>query len=590
MQNAVAFANNDVATIAWSFGTRPEGCMGFAVYRIDDKGKETALPSHAVFPGYTIKPGQTTAEFPIQKFYWKDVYARLVAERTGNRTFRYKVVPLEGKPGKLAPMRDLPFLVSNEVTIAPRVSGDVSAYFNRGIISTQRVARALKGKTDAGSLREHIADPDDALRASLSGDMVEALTEFVDRAKSSGRIYAALYELGDEELIAKLEGIGKRLHIVLSNSVATDPLTKKKSDGNQAARDRLARSAGTKLDRIMASNHIGHNKFLVYADKAGKAKAVLMGSTNWTSTGLCAQTNNTLVIENPKLAERYLAYWKQLAADTKAAKGEGKKLQGTKFRGWNATAKEVVLAGDSGCASWFSPCTPKARSRGKNEKCPVDMAAVIERIDAAKHAILFLAFYPGTPSLANWSATALRKNKKLFVRGCVTNKSAAEGFFYQLKGMTPPKKVKGQKTPVRQDPRVIGAEAFDGKIIPTGWQKEILKAGFAIIHDKIMVIDPFSDDCVVITGSHNLGYKASYDNDENLVIVEGDKKLAVAYATHVLDVYDHFAWRYTVKRLGAKGANQSLKTEPDTWLDQYFDEEGEIRTAQLKFWMQAASV
>ena len=34
MQNAVAFANNDVATIAWSYGRRPDGCMGFAVYRM----------------------------------------------------------------------------------------------------------------------------------------------------------------------------------------------------------------------------------------------------------------------------------------------------------------------------------------------------------------------------------------------------------------------------------------------------------------------------------------------------------------------------------------------------------------------------
>ena len=94
MQNAVAFANNDVVTIAWSYGVRPDGCMGFAIYRIDRKGKERALPSHAVFPGNVIKSGQTTAEFPIQKFYWKDPYARLIAERSGSRFFRYKVVPL----------------------------------------------------------------------------------------------------------------------------------------------------------------------------------------------------------------------------------------------------------------------------------------------------------------------------------------------------------------------------------------------------------------------------------------------------------------------------------------------------------------
>ncbi len=74
--------------------------MGFALYRVDSKGNETVLPSHAVFKGDTIKPGQTTEEFPIQKFYWKDPYARLVGEKAGGTpdamTFRYKIVPLEG--------------------------------------------------------------------------------------------------------------------------------------------------------------------------------------------------------------------------------------------------------------------------------------------------------------------------------------------------------------------------------------------------------------------------------------------------------------------------------------------------------------
>ena len=143
MRNAVAFANNDVATIAWSYGTKPEGCMGFAVYRIDSKGKETPLPSHAVFPGETIEPGQTTEQYPIQKFYWKDVYARLVGDKTGNRTFRYKVVPLEGEPGKLTAMTSLPILTTNEVTITGVCSPSITATFNRGLISTQHVTKAL---------------------------------------------------------------------------------------------------------------------------------------------------------------------------------------------------------------------------------------------------------------------------------------------------------------------------------------------------------------------------------------------------------------------------------------------------------------
>ena len=105
--------------------------------------------------------------------------------------------------------------------------------------------------------------------------------------------------------------------------------------------------------------------------------------------------------------------------------------------------------------------------------------------------------------------------------------------------------------------------------------------------DRIVVIDPFADDCVVVTGSHNLGYQASYNNDENLLMIKGNKKLAMAYATHVLDVYDHFAWRWTVNQ-GSNAVDAHLKTTADEWLNKYFDANGKIHNAQLNFWMQAA--
>jgi len=176
MRNAVAFANNDVATIAWSYGTKPKGCMGFALYRIDAKGNETVLPSHAVFPGATIAAHQTTAQFPIQKFYWKDPYARLVGDETGSYAFRYKIVPLEGPPDALKPMASLPILTTNEVTISGECSPSLTAIFNRGLISTQHVSQALKGKINATNLKAMIADPTNQLRKDLGGDIIGTLT------------------------------------------------------------------------------------------------------------------------------------------------------------------------------------------------------------------------------------------------------------------------------------------------------------------------------------------------------------------------------------------------------------------------------
>ncbi len=594
MRNAVAFANNDVATIAWSYGAKPEGCMGFALYRIDSKGTETVLPSHAVFPGGTIAAGQTTAEFPIQKFYWKDVYARLEGDKTGNYAFRYKIVPLEGAPGALEPMASQPILTTNEVTISGACSASVTAIFNRGLISTQHVSEALKGHVNKSSLLAEIVIPGNQLRKDLAGDILGTLTGFVAQAKSSGSIYAALYELTDVELVESLRGIGNKLNIVLANIVGKPrPGGSEEVAGeNDDSEKKLKASASSLLYRQPPSGHIVHNKFLIYVDAHQTPQAVLTGSCNWTDTGLCAQTNNSIVIRDKLVAARYMAYWKKLRSDETAHEA-GSPFQNTPLRKFNGTGKSLNLdkgtADASTLVSYFSPNTPKQRrkAKGKAEAIPVDMKDLRDRVMAAKNAVLFLAFIPGTPSITEFAAAAQKANKGLFVRGCVTSPDAAGNFYYDLKGTSPPKKQKGVKSPAApQDARVISANALD-KVVPDGWQKELLKAGFAITHDKIVVIDPFADDCVVVSGSHNLGYQASYNNDENLILIEGNKKLAMAYATHVLDVYDHFAWRWTVNQ--GTSADAHLKTTPDGWLNWYFDAQGNIKTAQLQFWMQATT-
>jgi hypothetical protein len=68
---------------------------------------------------------------------------------------------------------------------------------------------------------------------------------------------------------------------------------------------------------------------------------------------------------------------------------------------------------------------------------------------------------------------------------------AAGEFYYTLRGNSPPKKqraAKGQpkppKVPTKQDPRVIAAAALTRADAPDGWVAELLKAGFAITHDK----------------------------------------------------------------------------------------------------------
>lgn len=88
------------------------------------------------------------------------------------------------------------------------------------------------------------------------------------------------------------------------------------------------------------------------------------------------------------------------------------------------------------------------------------------------------------------------------------------------------------------------------------------------------MIDPLSANAVVVTGSHNLGYKASYENDENLVIIRDNPRLAQAYAVHVLDVYDHYRFRAVQQELTQqhKPKEDGFLETDDSWLTKWLHE------------------
>ncbi|HEX4966448.1 MAG TPA: phospholipase D-like domain-containing protein [Thermoanaerobaculia bacterium] len=562
----IAVSNNDIALTAWSFDQKLTGCVGFAVYRIDmNAGTETPLPALAGFKNdpNVGKPGHTTEQAPVQKFLWKD----LTAKRGG--LYKYKVVPLQGTFPNLQPMPGVAPLISNPVQLSPN-RGVISSYFNRGILATQATAHALTdgkgGAPSQGVLLQRIGQPNDPLRKSLAGDLITAVKCLVDRARQQGgACYGALYELTDPELKQELIG-APFVHLILSDAGTND-------EENKPARTALHESHVDVADRLMPKGHIGHNKFMVYADAAGKPAAVLLGSTNWTPNGLCAQTNNSLVVESAALAAEYMDYWQRLRTDTEQAGGDPNKLQSATLRADDNKVRPVKLEDNSGEIDlWFSPNT---KSTSKTSTSPEDMAEVFDLISKAQQAVIFLVFQPGAPSIVDAAAQAQKANPQLFVRGAVTDPKAVGQFNTDLFHDSVQKPISYE---------VVAATGIQDQF--GVWEQELNQAGHAIIHDKIVVIDPFSENCVVVTGSHNLGWRASSNNDENMVIVKGHRGLAEAYATHVLDVYDHYRWRYRLKQEGVKNAFSSLDPT-DGWQDKYFDAQGRLDNPELKLWLSA---
>jgi hypothetical protein len=97
------------------------------------------------------------------------------------------------------------------------------------------------------------------------------------------------------------------------------------------------------------------------------------------------------------------------------------------------------------------------------------------------------------------------------------------------------------------------------------WAPELKGASPVMVHSKVVVIDPFGENPVVITGSHNDGFKASSENDDNLVILQGNAPLAAAYAVNIIAIYDEYRWRgYVTANANAAAPWKGLEDD-DTW-------------------------
>lgn len=372
MDKAIAIANNDTVFLSWTFDQKIEGCLGFAVYRKDSSGARTPLPAWVGFKGGSNPDWihKDTTIWPVQKFNWRDFTA------TRGETYSYDIVPMTGTPNNLQPATGKT-LTADPVTLTPK-RGSFSVYFTNGILATQALTHVVRGGPSGGPsssfLREHIGQPNDPIRMKLAGQVLEGMTMLLDRAKAEGgSCYAALYELEDEELVGRLLAAKGYLHLILGNTGTDD-------EENHPARQKLHDAGVDITDRMVAKNHIAHNKFMLYCDASGKPRAVLTGSTNWTSTGICTQSNNATIIESDNVAAAYLDYWNRLKDD--------KGAQGQPLRAANRIPHPATIDG-AAATVWFSPNTAQT-SKGK--ATPVDMHDVFATMAKAKRAITFLAW------------------------------------------------------------------------------------------------------------------------------------------------------------------------------------------------------
>jgi phosphatidylserine/phosphatidylglycerophosphate/cardiolipin synthase-like enzyme len=362
----------------------------------------------------------------------------------------------------------------------------------------------------------------------------QALLELLDDViASDDEIHAALFELGDEELVSRLEQLGGRAHVVLSNGSITahkhEPTAAaRKRDENEDARKRLlAKGVDVgKTDRFISPGALGHNKFLVVSDAGGTPYRAWTGSTNWSTTGLCTQLNNGLLIDDRAIALAYREQWKALREAKSAHPGSLAAGNGLPTLAGNAAVHFTRAVGG------------------------VDLDALGEIVRGANEGVLFLMFIPGNSGVLQQLEKLADDKPELLIRGVVSE--LPKGREDERAGPSTTVRVTLFGTPKEpimpaRDFDVVQPEGMDhpaaGWAVETTHNQFTSGVGYAIIHSKVLVVDPLSDEPTVVTGSHNFSKSASGSNDENFIVVKGDKALAEAYAVNVEAAYHHYAGR-----------------------------------------------
>lgn len=576
------YDNGDHTCLVWlpTDGKPIPDCRGFTIRRSAKGEPEAYLHGFAGFSDHEPFDAAHPWKRPVQRFMWSDYGVK------PGQVVSYTVVPVVGDKANLRLDEAHASAPSREITITSQASANISAYFNKGIVSAQWVSRALAKVGQDAKLADLIVQPGNPLRDALSGLLRPRLLDLLEKTnKAGGQIYAALYELNDPELLTALKAFGKRCHLILANGAFKPPA----NDENRAVRAQL-RSVVDLSNRMVPQGHFAHNKFVVACDAHGKPHSVVSGSTNWTMTGLCTQANNAIIVEDAALAQDFLDEWTLLK---KAGNAYPKTLAET-----NGKSKSFTVDGAT-ITQWFAPT-----SKGQ------DLAYARQLINAAEQGILFLFFNPGVfagPDKPEDKWTLLQNilfrhhkgsanyNGSLYIRGVVNQ---------EIKGLTTGTEQHTEPsahaaldpqaaTPIAlysggtQPPQRLGYESMVPKNIKDtfhDWATEILGQGVHV-HSKVIVLDPFGTKPVVMTGSHNLGSKASLKNDDNLMIVEGNGALAASYAANIIATYQAYRWNAYVEAHRQDPKVWHGLVNRDDWQQGYL---AGTDLAELQFWMGRA--
>jgi phosphatidylserine/phosphatidylglycerophosphate/cardiolipin synthase-like enzyme len=572
-----AFAVTGVNTVAFAITASAEAkedLLGFAVARGSKGQKPEFRPGFKVFHSVMPKPNKdtqvSTERHPVQSFVWDDFTAEPGTE------YMYQFHPMRGTPKK-------PDLSADPIEIRIKTEELFSTeehdiFFNRGVASSQAYTR----KFGTAPIKKLPPKKAAAAREWLSRKLDDAILKFIQSAEKGDGLLCCFYEFRYEPVVLEIKKAIERgvdVQVIVDGKengrfdkkkkkdVPAFPLedNKKMIEDTEFPEDRV-------LFRKARKSNIHHNKFMVLLKgKKKKPTEVWTGSTNISDGGIHGQTNVGHWVRNEEVAERFRQYWELLNTDPGGQTGDDRKTVLTKNKEFSKAVEEIQdLPTDlkkipKGVSTVFSPRTALAVletyfnmiDKAKSVAC-ITLAFGVARGLKAKlsdnrpedQIIFMLLEKEDKPAPKKKGAEPPKKPPEPFV------KLTARNNVYQAFGAFL------EKDPVYRFARETNASRLK------------LNKHVTYIHSKFLLMDPLGDDPIVVTGSANFSDASTKGNDENMLIIRGNRRAADIYFTEFQRLFNHYYFRAvhtqaTKLRPDDPANNLFLKETPSEWLGGY---------------------
>jgi hypothetical protein len=90
------------------------------------------------------------------------------------------------------------------------------------------------------------------------------------------------------------------------------------------------------------------------------------------------------------------------------------------------------------------------------------------------------------------------------------------------------------------------------------------------VHTKYMLIDPLGVEPIVVAGSANFSAASTTENDENMLLIRGNKRVAEVYLGEFMRLYNHYAFREWAAKQPTDSSKTPAYLRTDAWWKDYF--------------------